>query len=229
MFNIFQKYHIITNFPKDYPLYKKILANIVYFLTGIIYQPRKNLLSRKDLFKARFKLRKGDIVLLGNMRETSSLLIPGVFTHAAIYIGHKRFIHAIADGVGIASLYHFFTTYDTMAILRIVRHTRHKRRIIRRAIKFAKQQIGKPYNFEFTKTKESFFCTELVNSSFKYAGYTTGIATYGHFITLAEKIEKNITAAAKALKPDRILQGNFCVVFISHNLAFKGKKIVLLS
>ena len=227
MFNIFKKYHWISNFPEGYPWYKKVLANITYFLTGIIIHPRKNLLTKKDLLKARIKIRRGDIALLGNLRESSSLLIGGIFTHSAIYLGHKRFINAVADGVGYMSLYHVFTEYDTLAVLRLPKHTRKKRRIIRKAIRFAKQQIGKPYDFDFSKGAERFFCTELVNTSFRKAGYSTGIATFGKFSLLSGRIEKSLTTVRKALKPDHFLQGKFRVIFISHNLEWKGKKLVL--
>jgi hypothetical protein len=227
MLNIFKKCHVIRNFPKNFPLYKKIIYNIIYFLTGIIYHPRKNLLSKKDLFKSRLKLKKGDIVLVGNLKETSSLVIGGLFTHSAIYIGHKAFINAVADGVKYMSLHHVFSEYDTLAILRLPKHIENRRKIIHDTIKFAKKQIGKPYDFDFSKGEEKFFCTELVNSAFHHAGYKTGVATFGRFSGVSGKIEKSISSARKALRPDQFIKGNFIVVFISHNLEWKEKKLVM--
>ena len=119
MLDAIKKYHWISNFPKHYPFYKKLFANFVFFITGIVIHARKNQLNHKDLVKARLLLRKGDVVLWGNLREVSAMFIRGPVTHASIYVGRRKFIEAVGDGVTFNSFHHFFTEYDTFIILRV--------------------------------------------------------------------------------------------------------------
>ncbi|MFH0701259.1 MAG: YiiX/YebB-like N1pC/P60 family cysteine hydrolase [Candidatus Woesearchaeota archaeon] len=217
------KYHLITNFPRRYPTYKKIFANIVYFISGIVIHKRRNLLSHKDLLKARMLLRKGDILLVGNLRELSHLFITGPLTHALIYIGGRKFVHAIADGVQYTTLHHLFTEYDTMIILRLPKSVPFRKKKIMAAIKHAEEQIGKPYDFDFTSDKNKFFCTELVNSAYTHAGHDTGLHTMEQFRTFKEKIEKVVISAIKALHPEKFIEGNFDIIFMSHNIELKRK------
>ena len=221
---IFNKYHWISNFPKKCPFYKKALANFIYFITGIIIHSRKNLLSHKDLIKARFKLHKGDIALWGNLREVSALFIKGPVTHASIYVGRRKFIEAVGDGVHYESLHHMFTTYDTLIVLRIPQDIAKRKKKIKEAIKYAKEQIGKPYDFDFTGTKGKFFCTELVNYAFTKAKHNTHLSTIGKFRQEEQTLMRKFIHASRALQPVKFAEdGNFDTVFISHNLKFKKK------
>ena len=216
--NRFKKIHWITNFANGTPWYKKLYGNFVYFVSGVIIHSRKNTLSTKDYVRGKLLLRRGDIILWGNLRESSSLLIEEPVTHASLYMGRKRVLEAVGDGVRKSKLKHFFTEYDTMVILRVLKGT--KLRLIWKAIKYAKKQIGKPYDWEFKKGPKSFFCTELVNESFKQAGYKTGIAS----------VKKGKVAnALGALHPARFVKGKFRVIFLSHNLKLKGKKLIYWS
>ncbi len=226
MYNIIKKTHWIDNFPKHYPFYKKLTANLIYFFTGIIIHPRKNLLSHQDLIKARLILKKGDVALLGNLRETSALFIRGSVTHTALYVGRRKFIHAIGDGVEYVSLHHLFTEYDTLVILRLPKQTKWRKRIIKKAISYAHKQLGKPYDFDFKKGIDKIFCTELINESYLHAGHNTKLRTFSKVKSFEEKILKYITNATFALRPEQFMESNFDIVFLSHNLKVK-KKLVL--
>jgi cell wall-associated NlpC family hydrolase len=217
------KYHWISNFPLNYPFYKKIIANFIYFISGIVIHQRKNLLNKKDLVRARVILRRGDILLVGNLRELSHLFITGPLTHAIIYAGNRKFIHAIADGVQYTDFHHIFTEYDTLVILRLPSGRSYRKYKINAAIKHVEAQVGKPYDFDFTNDKNKFFCTELVNHAYQHAGHDTGLKSMGRFRTIEEKIEKLVITATKALHPEKFIEGNFDIVFTSHNLEMKRK------
>jgi hypothetical protein len=224
MWWVFNKYHWISNFPKKYPYHKKLLANFIYFVTGIIIHPRKNALTHTDLIHARLKLRKGDICLWGNLRELSALLIKGPVTHSSIYVGRKKFIEAVGDGVHLETMHHLFITYDTLIILRIPRDVGRRKKKIKDAIKFAKEQIGKPYDFDFTGTKGKFFCTELVNYAYKKANHDTKLSTIGKFRDAERSFVKKMIHASRALQPIKFAEdGNFDIIFMSHNLKVKKK------
>jgi hypothetical protein len=225
MINIFQRYHIINNFPKKYPFHKKILSNIIFFFTGIIIHPRKNELTHKDLIKARLSLKRGDIILTGNLRTLLHSLIQEPVTHSSLYVGNLRFIHSMAEGVQYISLYKLFTDYDTLVILRLPKTVKKKKKIIRKTLKFAKTQFGKPYDFDFKQSPHSFFCTQLVNEAFKHAGYNTGLLSIKMSKKIPKKLKKHINGVVDALSPVDFLNGKFEVVYLSHNLEYKNKKL----
>ena len=217
------KTHWISNFPKGYPFYKKLFANFIYFITGIIIHPRKNLLNHKDLIKAKYLLKRGDVVLWGNLREVSALFIKGPVTHASLYEGRRTFIEAIGDGVQHNHLHHFFTTYDTMIVLRLPEKTKNKQKKIDLAINHAEAQIGKPYDFDFTGRANKFFCSELVNYAYRKAKHNTKLETVMHFHP-KDSLMKKLIIASRALHPIAFAEnGNFDIIYVSHNLDVKTK------
>ena len=58
MFEHIKDFHLIHNFPKNYPKYKKLLSNFIFFFTQFIIHVRKNQLTKRDLIK-QFLLQKG--------------------------------------------------------------------------------------------------------------------------------------------------------------------------
>ncbi len=225
MFKLFKEFYMVRNFPKDYPRYKKIMANIGFLFSRLIIHRRKNKLTFKDLFKANLILRKGDIVLCGEQETVLSGLIGDAVNHATIYVGRRRFIEAIGKGVVYVSFHKLFTEYNYLAILRTVKGT--KRRIIKNAVKFAKSKLGRPYDYDFSKKGDTYFCSEIANDAYRAAGYKTGLSSLSTPGTIKRKIEEKISKAANALRPQRMIKGNFRVMFLSHNLELKKKKLFL--
>ena len=221
--NPFKKVHWIDNFPKGYPWYNKIKANLIYFFGGIIIYPRNNFLSKEDILQTKKVLKKGDVLLLGNLEESSVLFIGSPLTHTGIYAGGREVVWGVGDGIKIASLYKVFTDYDTLVILRLPKRVKKRRRFIRKAVRFAKDQVNKPFDFDFAKNnKKSFFCSQLVNEAYRCSGYNTGlISTRSCFIKKDDKIHK-------ILHPHDFLTGKFKIVFVSHNLKIKNKKPILI-
>jgi len=213
---VFKKIHIIHNFPEGYPWYKKVFGNILYMLAGIIIHPRESLLTHADVVKVRFALCKGDIVLVGNFRESSTVVLRGPITHSLLYVGNKKFIHAVGDGVTYLSLHQVVTHYDSLAIVRLPKKIKRQRKIIKSVINYAKEQVGKPYDYEFKKGEDAFFCSELVNAAYTHAGYDTGLKLFSS--------PSRVKQLRTATRPEKLANDcNFDVVFVSHNLKFDGK------
>ena len=223
MFKLFKEFYIIKLFPKSYPFYKKIFCNVLFFFSRIIIHQRENELSSKDLLKANLLLRKGDIVLCGEHETILSLLIHDPVNHAAIYVGKRRFVEAIGKGVEYVSFHKLFTAYHSLVILRAAKGT--KRIIIRNAVKFAKSTVGQPYNYEFLQKGEGYFCSQLVNEAYRSAGYNTNLTSISLARTTRKRLEEKLSKAADALRPARMVKGNFRIIFVSHNLKLKGKKL----
>lgn len=209
-------HHIIKNFPKNYPFWKKVYANILFFIGGIIIHHRKNLLTKEDLRQAFKTLKKGDLVLVGGLRKASAIFIDAPLTHSMIYTGHRTFIHSIGDGVEYASLHEVFCEYDTMLILRLKNHTR---KIVKKMIRYAKNQVGKPYSFDFKMRKSMFYCSALIHYALKAAGLNPKNFETSNY---KGKLKPH------ALHPMNFIGKGFEIVCKSHNLMMKNKKIVLV-
>ncbi len=226
MFKILKEFYIIKKFPRGYNIFQKIFANISFVFSRIIIHKRTNKLTFKDLLKANLELRKGDIVVCGERETVFSDLIGDPVNHAVIYIGKRRFIEAVGKGVGYISFHKLFTHYHSFVILRTVKGT--KRKVKMAAVKWAKEQVGKPYDYDFSHKNESYFCSELANEAYKRVGYKTNLPSVMRARSLKIKLQSKITPAAKALRPARMVKGNFRVILISHNLKLKGKELVAL-
>jgi uncharacterized protein YycO len=208
------KYHIIHNFPKDYPFLKKCLANVIFFCGGTVIHHRKNLLKNRDLLLATYKLKKGDIVLVGGLRRLSSMFIGKTITHSLLYIGRRRFVHSVADGVEFTNTHEVFCEYDTMAILRpkhIAKST------IEKAVFHAEAQVGKPYDFDFRMDDKKFYCTELIDRAFLMAGFDCGVS------------KKAAKRKKKLILPVDFLNEKFEVIMLSHNLEVRDGNLELKS
>jgi len=107
-------------------------------------------------------LKPGDILIRRYNHYISGLLIPGYFTHAAIYIGDNKIIHAVGEGV-ISEDIITFCRCDDVAIIRCL-----NKDMIDYAINFAKHELGKGYDFNFnTDNPDEYYCTEFVYDAFQ--------------------------------------------------------------
>ncbi len=208
-------------------LQKIINEKILSSFTKIGIHHRHNLLTTTEILKTYLKLRKGDILLTGNFNTPINLIVPGALTHAALYLGRGKIIHAIRTGVEYNTVKHVLKQSDTIVILRLPQNIKNKHRIIKKTIQYAKQQLGKPYENFFKEDKSHFFCTELVNEAYKYAGHNTKLKSIKPFRTTIEKMEKNILDVTHWLKPIEFLNSNFRIIYHSRNLAYNGKEILI--
>ncbi len=205
-------HHIIRNFPKSYPWWKKIFANLLFFFGGTIIHHRKNLLNNWDFLRATRSLKAGDIVLVGGLRRLSSIFIGGPVTHTLLYIGRRRFVHSIADGVEYAALHDVFCEYDTMAILRPKKISKAK---VWKIIECAEAQVGKPYDFDFEIGGKKFYCSELIEFACHRAGFDCGVEP---------RPEKN---REDIIRPLRFINDKFKIVMLSRNLRIKDRQLEL--
>lgn len=134
----------VTNFPSDYPWYRRWGSNITYFCSQIPFAPRKNLLTRKDLRTIQRCIAPGDILLVGNFQHASALFIEGIATHTIAYMGKGRCIHAFAHGVSYTPLRKVLRTYDTVLLIRPYKFSGQDIYFT-----FLREKIGKPYDFYF--------------------------------------------------------------------------------
>ena len=111
-------------------------------------------------------LEVGDILLTrGSMFDK---IIPGEWTHAAMYIGDGQLIEAVARGVVIRPIEEIHNNNE-VGVFRVSVEDEVKEA----AVEFALEQVGKPYNiFLFNKRMHgpSYYCSELVWASYMVNG-----------------------------------------------------------
>jgi hypothetical protein len=216
---------VAANFPPDYPKYKRILANLMYSVFGIILFPRKNLLTRQDIKNIKKNVKKGDILLCGDLRTFFSVALNDPLTHVMFAISRKRAIHAIRQGVQIVKLKEIFIKYDTFLILRLPR-IKGRRKIIRQAIRSAKKHLGKPYNYFLEDRDDCFFCSALVTNVLVDAGYNIQINSLD--LPKPGCTDKEAHNNSLIMRPADFLKSGLNSVLLSHNLVYDGKKLSFL-
>ncbi len=118
------------------------------------------------------ELRDGDIICRSYSCYLDSHFIKGKYTHSGIYCG-MNIVHAVAEGVQSIDVIDFVKDCDSFIILRPpYQSTEHAIK----AMAFAIENIGKPYDFLFDKAETDFFyCHELTYKSLKCASIVLDI------------------------------------------------------
>lgn len=144
------------------------LTAIIGKSIGYIYSP----FSRKSIHFADVEeslklLLPGDFIIIRTRGELSTLVIPGFYKHAAIYVGGGKIIDATKVGVSERYLADLLMETDNFALLRVPNLTEDQRSII---CSYAHSMIGTPYDFEVNiNTKSAIFCSELIYYAVNYA------------------------------------------------------------
>jgi uncharacterized protein YycO len=108
-------------------------------------------------------IQPGDILLRRYNHYISGLMIPGHFTHAAIYMGDDKVVHMLGEGINKESILSFCRC-DEIAIIHCLSEQITKI-AIKKAAAFYKDEIKYDFDFNFSEEKE-FSCTELINDIF---------------------------------------------------------------
>lgn len=217
-------YHRINNFPKKISIFKRILSQIIFFILVTRITIRKNHLEEEDYLSAKESIKIGDLILVGGFRTVSGLFLGRFFTHSLLYAGNGECIHADTDGVDDISFKELFSAYDNLIVLR-PKITDNHEKTVNETIAFARQQIGKPYDFYLEHRRDRFFCTNLIIAAFEHAGFDTGVG-------IKDKVRQNFLwifwRIRKVTRADDFLKGNFEAVFISKSLQEKNQEIARL-
>lgn len=110
-------------------------------------------------------LKPGDVLLRRYDNYISGLMIPGYFTHAALYVGDNQVIHLLGDGICKEDILTFMRC-DDIKVLRFKNQS-----VIDKAIEKAYEQLDKKteYDYDFdTNSPDRLYCTEFVDFCFDY-------------------------------------------------------------
>ena len=105
-------------------------------------------------------VRPGDVLLRRFSGYLGSLLVPGYWGHAAIYVGDGRVVHMLGGGIASEDILSFLRC-DDVAILRHGSQTQAEA-AVGEALRLRSE--GVEYDFLFSlDSRERMYCTELVD------------------------------------------------------------------
>lgn len=122
-----------------------------------VYDPDDYQVTGQKVHELMKMLKPGDVILRGYSHYLDGFFIPNSlkFSHASIYMGDGRIIHAIAEGVSETNLIEF-TRCDRIAVFR-------PKKGMKKAMKKAQDFLDEntPYDFGYTKGESELYCFEL--------------------------------------------------------------------
>lgn len=110
-------------------------------------------------------LKPGDILLRRYDTYLSSVLIPGYWSHVAIYVGDDKVVHAVGEGVVSEDIL-AFTRCDDIVVLRSMDEV-----LATNAVEKAHKELERKaqYDFEFDlEEADKFYCSELISFCYDY-------------------------------------------------------------
>lgn len=117
----------------------------------------------EDVRKILDIIKPGDILLRRYDHYVTGLLIPGHFTHAAMYTGENKITHMVGSGIGQEDILTFCRCDDIC----IIRCKDESRAYIAIEYAFDKLKQNVAYDFDFDFSDPNFMsCTELVSNAF---------------------------------------------------------------
>ncbi|HPM74161.1 MAG TPA: YiiX/YebB-like N1pC/P60 family cysteine hydrolase [Saccharofermentans sp.] len=119
----------------------------------IVYHPTSFRVKGRQTLDAMHVLKPGDLILRKYKNYLDGHFIPGKYSHTGIYIGENLVTHAIAEGVVRENIIDFLRC-DGFCILRPKFGQEE-------ALRFLKDVLGQPYDFEFSYGNEAWYCHEL--------------------------------------------------------------------
>lgn len=110
--------------------------------------------------------RPGDVLLSRTKGELTTLVIPGFWKHAAIYVGNGKVVEAVSPFVKKSELSDFVYKTDYVSLLRV---RDIKKTLGNRIAKRARDHIGKKYDFDLDiQNQDKVFCSEVAVDSINY-------------------------------------------------------------
>jgi uncharacterized protein YycO len=105
-------------------------------------------------------LEPGDVLLRRYDHYLGSILIPGYWSHAAMYVGDGYVIHMLGQGINKEDILTFLRC-DDICILRCADSSK-KASAIEKAFNYLYKDIAYDYEFNFNN-EEAMYCTEFID------------------------------------------------------------------
>ena len=127
---------------------------------------RVPLMTAEFVDKAFASVMPGDVLVTRIEGNLANHLIPGFYTHAAMYLGKNLVIESTGEGVKTKHLAKFLFDKDRVAILRPLFADPTQ---MAHACDVAKGLEGDPYDYDFTGDNRAWYCSEIIWYSYDQA------------------------------------------------------------
>jgi uncharacterized protein YycO len=123
-----------------------------------VYKPDIHRVRGEDVRRVLDAVQPGDILLRRFDGYLNTIFTPGFWGHAGLYLGDNQAAHAVSQGCIEEDILNFCRA-DAVAVLRLIDGDSE------RVCAQAKLIIGMhvPYDFDFSGTNDTFYCTEFVD------------------------------------------------------------------
>lgn len=144
-----------------------ILRKVIYWFSHLVELIRspysKKQMKYQDVLDVLKVIKPGDIIVTRTMGEFSTVVIPGFWKHAALYVGDETIIHAVAPVVTKEHIQNLIMRTDFVAVMRL---NVINDKLAYKIIEAAKTFLGLPYDFYFdVESEKSMYCSELIYHS----------------------------------------------------------------
>lgn len=143
----------------------KILYPVIQFVGELELPKRK--VNGKFFIDMQRLIQPGHVFVTRQEWSATNTMIPGFFTHAAMYVGEEdgipKVIEATAMGVKKTDLYKFVFSKDYLLILEPYFASADE---MKQAVAEASKSAGLPYDWNFMSGNKAFYCSELIWNSY---------------------------------------------------------------
>ena len=180
----------------------KILTKILNFLSHshiskypLFYSYKPNFHKIKGYMMREILdvLEPGDIILRAYDGYLNTILTPGYWGHACIYIGDDTIIHAVGVGVIEEDILDYLRT-DHICVMRLKKLAIHNTSMVVDAVEKAKKmaKLGIKYDYEFESDDDQLYCTELINDCYNDIFRNEFENVYGKVVITPEGIYNSV-------------------------------------
>jgi uncharacterized protein YycO len=161
----------------------KVYRRFLTWIGDIFFATSPPKVKAEHIRKMMEEIQPGDVLCRRYVYYLDSYLIPGKYSHSGVVVDLKTMVHSIAEGVQYIDVIDYVKDCDGFIILR-------PQADAAKVIDFARNQVGKPYDFLFDiKEKSAFYCHELTFYSLAAGGLSIVLSGGGRAIYASDIID----------------------------------------
>lgn len=157
----------------------ELFKPISKFISKISLPYNKKLVTGADYYRSRDRIKPGDIIITRLEGELTNAVIPGFWTHGAVYAGYLQIfedsqetfpcvIEATTKGLVLTDLVSFLMSKDYFVTLKPTSGSFSGEK----AVDFLLKKLGTPYDWDFDYTlcsNDEFYCFEASALAYNHA------------------------------------------------------------